>query len=114
MKSMASIDFFTVPTASFRILFVLVILSHSRRKVVHFNVPSNPTAMWTAYQVMEAFPWDTVPRYLLRDRDPIYESYFPINDAGASGAAMAIDCAKGVISGVVIKDIILGIPLFLL
>ena len=73
---MLSIDFFTVPTAKFRILFVLVILSHSRRKVVHFNVTSNPTAEWTAQQVVEAFAWDTAPKYLLRDRDSIYGSNF--------------------------------------
>ena len=73
---MVSIDFFTVPTATFRILFVLVILSHRRRQVVHFNVTSNPTAMWTAQQIVEAFPWDTAPRYLLRDRDSIYGYYF--------------------------------------
>jgi hypothetical protein len=51
MINMVSIDFFTVPTATFRILFVLVILSHSRRKVVHFNVTSNPTTNWTAQQI---------------------------------------------------------------
>ncbi len=71
-----SIDFFTVPTASFNILFVLVILCHSRRKVVHFNVSSNPTADWTAQQVVGAFPWDTAPKYLMRDRDAIYGDFF--------------------------------------
>ncbi len=71
-----SIDFFTVPTAAFRILFVLVILGHGRRKVVHFNVTSNPTAEWTAQQVVEAFPWNTAPKYLLRDRDLIYGEFF--------------------------------------
>jgi transposase InsO family protein len=76
MMNMVSIDFFTVPTAKFRILFVLVILSHSRRRVVHFNVTPNPTAKWTAQQVIEAFPWDTAPKYLLRDRDSIYGAYF--------------------------------------
>jgi transposase InsO family protein len=76
MMNMVSIDFFTVPTATFRILFVLLILSHSRRRVVHFNVTANPTANWTAQQIIEAFPWDTAPRYLLRDRDSIYGSYF--------------------------------------
>jgi transposase InsO family protein len=76
MMNLVSIDFFTVPTAKFRILFVLVILSHSRRRVVHFNVTAHPTANWTAQQVIEAFPWDTAPRYLLRDRDSIYGSYF--------------------------------------
>ena len=55
---------------------MLVILSHSRRRVVHFNVTASPTANWTAQQVIEAFPWDTAPRYLLRDRDSIYGSYF--------------------------------------
>ena len=73
---MVSIDFFTVPTAKFRILFVLVILSHNRRQAVHFNVTPNPTAKWTAQQIIEAFPWDTAPKYLLRDRDSIYGAYF--------------------------------------
>jgi putative transposase len=73
---MVSIDFFTVPTATFRILFVLVILSHSRRKIVHFNVTTNPTAEWTAQQIVEAFPWDRAPKYLLRDRDSVYGAYF--------------------------------------
>jgi hypothetical protein len=54
------------------VLFVLVILAHERRRVVHCNVTEHPTAQWTAQQVVEAFPWDTVPRYLLRDRDRIY------------------------------------------
>jgi hypothetical protein len=76
MLNMVSIDFFTVPTAKFRILFVLVFLSHSRRQAVHFNVTPNPTAKWTAQQVIEAFPWDTTPQYLLRDRDGIYGTIF--------------------------------------
>jgi hypothetical protein len=63
MTNMISIDFFTVPTATFRVLFVLVILSHRRRQIVHFNVITNPSAMWTAQQIVEAFPWDTVPKY---------------------------------------------------
>jgi len=71
-----SIDFFIVPTAVFNILFVPVVLSHSRRKVVHFNVTSNPTAEWTAQQVVEAFAWDTAPKYLIRDRDSIYDEFF--------------------------------------
>ena len=76
MKNMISIDFFTVPTATFRILFVLVILSHRRRQIVHFNVTTNPSTRWTAQQIIEAFPWDTAPKYLLRDRDLIYGVYF--------------------------------------
>ena len=76
MTNMASIDFFTVPTATFRILFVLVVLRHSRRQVVHYNVTPNPTARWTAQQIVNAFPWDTAPKYLLRDRDSTYGAYF--------------------------------------
>ena len=76
IMNMVSIDFFTVPTAKFRILFVLVILSHSRRRVVHFNVTAHPTANWTAQQIIEAYPLDTAPKYLLRDRDLIYGAYF--------------------------------------
>jgi len=76
MMNMVSIDFFTVPTAKFRVLFVLVILSHNRRQVVSFKATSNPTIMWTAQRIIEVFPWDTAPKYLLRDRDSIYGAYF--------------------------------------
>jgi hypothetical protein len=76
MTNTVSIDFFTVPTVTFRILFVFVVLSHSRRRVVHFNITSNPTAGWTAQQIIESFPWETAPKYLLRDRDSIYGAYF--------------------------------------
>lgn len=65
-------DFFTVPTATFRILYVFIVLRHDRREIVHFNVTEHPTARWTAQQIVEAFPIDTAPRYLLRDRDRIY------------------------------------------
>ena len=71
-KDIVGIDFFTVPTATFRILYVLVMLNHDRRQVVHFNVTTHPTAQWTAQQLVEAFPWDEAPKYLLRDRDSIY------------------------------------------
>ena len=57
-------------------LYVLVILSIDRRRVIHFNVTAHPTADWTAQQVIEAFPWDTAPKYLLRDRDAIYGDWF--------------------------------------
>ena len=72
MKQMASMDFFIVPTALFRVLFVFVVLSHDRRRVVHFNVTEHPTEEWTAQQIREAFPWDQAPRYLIRDRDAIF------------------------------------------
>jgi transposase InsO family protein len=76
MTNTVSIDFFTVPTVTFRILFVIIILKNNRRKVIHFNTTEHPTAQWTAQQIVEAFPWDTVPKYLIRDRDSIYGSYF--------------------------------------
>ena len=73
---LASIDFFVVPTVRNRVLYVLVILAHLRRRVVHFAVTEHPTAAWTARQVTEAFPWDTAPRYMIRDRDGIYGDVF--------------------------------------
>ena len=73
---LVSIDFFTVPTATFRVLYVFIVLSHKRRCVMHFNVTDHPTAEWTAQQMVEAFPYDTSPRYVLRDRDKIYGSEF--------------------------------------
>ena len=72
----AAIDFFTVPTVSFRVLFCFIVLRHERRRVVHFNVTAHPTAPWTAQQIVEAFPFDEAPRYLLRDRDSIYGQVF--------------------------------------
>ena len=72
VQDLASLDFFTVPTATLRVLFVLVVLAHHRRRVVHFNVTEHPTAGWTGQQMVEAFPEDQAPRYLLRDRDRIY------------------------------------------
>jgi hypothetical protein len=71
-KDLVSIDFLTVATVRFEILFVLIILAHDRRRVVHFNVTAHPSAAWTAQQVVEAFPWETAPPYLLRDRDGVY------------------------------------------
>ena len=68
-------DFFVVPTATCRLLFVLVLLAHERRRVVHVAITAHPTAMWTAQQLREAFPWDTAPRYLLRDRDQAFTGW---------------------------------------
>jgi putative transposase len=71
-----SLDFFTVPTAGLRVLFVLIVLAHDRRRVVHFNVTEHPTARWTAQQIVDAFPDNSAPAYLLRDRDSIYGDAF--------------------------------------
>jgi len=59
-----AIDFFTVPTATFRVLFIFVLLSHERRRVVHFGVTEHPTHEWTMQQMREAFPWDQACRYV--------------------------------------------------
>ena len=72
LQTLVSVDFFVVPTVLFKVLFVFVVLAHERRRVVHINVTDAPTAQWTARQLVEAFPWQTAPRYLLRDRDAVY------------------------------------------
>jgi putative transposase len=76
IQTLVSADFFAVPTIKFRVLFVLVILSHDRRRPIHFAVTAHPTSEWTARQLLEAFPWDSAPRYLLRDRDGVYGEKF--------------------------------------
>ena len=76
MPTWLPFDFLVVPTATFRIIFVFVVLLHHRRQVVHFNVTSAPTSAWTARQILEAFPEDSAPRYLLRDRDAVYGDTF--------------------------------------
>jgi len=72
----AAIDMFVVASVSFRLLYVMIILAHDRRKIVRFDVTRHPTAGWLSRQVTEAFPWDTAPRYLLHDRDASYGSEF--------------------------------------
>jgi transposase InsO family protein len=76
VAALVSMDFFTVPTLTGRVLFVLVLLSHQRRRIVHLAITEHPTAMWTAQQITEAFPDDSAPRWLLRDRDTIYSDVF--------------------------------------
>ena len=75
-KDIVSIDFFTVPTATFRVLYVFLILLNDRREVIHFNVTDSPSVFWTGQQIVQAFPWETAPRYLLRDRDRKYGEPF--------------------------------------
>ena len=72
VADLASVDFFVVPTVRLKVLFVRVILAHHRGKVVHFNVAEHRTVQWSGQQIIEAFPWDTAPKYLLRDRDRLY------------------------------------------
>jgi putative transposase len=72
VTQMVSVDFFTVPTIRFQVLYVFLVLAHDRRRILHFNVTAHPTAEWTGQQLREAFPFDQLPRYLLRDRDAIF------------------------------------------
>ncbi len=76
LQQLVSTDFFVVPTVTFRVLYVFVVLAHDRRRLLHFNVTAHPTSEWTAQQIVEAFAWDKAPRYLLHDRDSIFEGSF--------------------------------------
>jgi len=91
VQGLVSVDFFTVPTVSFRVLFVFVVLAHQPRRIVHFNVTEHPTAAWTTQRIREAFPDDTAPRYLIRDRDQIYGECFRcrLRDMGITGVLTA-------------------------
>ena len=75
-KDLIALDFFTVPTATFRVLFVLVVLNHGRRRLVHFNVTEHPTSDWTGRQLIEACGLEEAPRHLIRDRDQVYGERF--------------------------------------
>src|ERR1035441_2128400 len=76
LGSMVSVDFLIVPTLNFHLLYVFIVLSHHRRRILHFNVVAAPSAAWTAQQLREAFPFTSPPKYLLRDRDSIYGRLF--------------------------------------
>ena len=75
-EGIASIDLFVVPTITFKLLFGLVVLRHDRREIVSFAITTHSTAEWLAHRISEAFPWDSAPRYLIRDRDRSYDEVF--------------------------------------
>ncbi|MGB5219386.1 MAG: integrase core domain-containing protein [Polyangiales bacterium] len=83
-QDLVSIDFFVVPTATFRILYVFLVLEHDRRRIVHLNVTEGPSAQWTGQQLVNAFPYDSAPKYLIRDRGKIYGAAF-VHRARAMG-----------------------------
>jgi putative transposase len=76
VKDILAVDFFVAPTVRNHVLFVFLLLAHDRRRVIHFNLTANPTAAWTARQIVEAFPWQDPPKCLLRDRDKTYGKAF--------------------------------------
>ena len=84
VRELATIDFFTVPTVTFRVLYVFIVLRHHRHEAVHFNVTADPSATWTVQQIIEAFPYEEAPRYMVRDRDGAYGDYFK-NRVGGIG-----------------------------
>jgi transposase InsO family protein len=93
LKSMVSVDFFAVPTIRFQLLCVFLVLAHDRRRILHFAVTAHPTAEWTAQQMREAFPWDTAPRYLLRDRDRIFGQDF-VDQVKAMGIKQVLSAPR--------------------
>lgn len=93
LSEMVAIDFFTVPTLTFKMLYVFLVLSHDRRRVLHFNVTSSPTADWTSIQIIQAFPFDTAPRFLIRDRDKIYGAK-AVNTLWAIGVEQVVTSRK--------------------
>jgi hypothetical protein len=91
VAALVSIDFFTVPTLTGRVLFVLVLLARHRRRIVHLAITEHSTAVWTAQQIIEAFPDDSAPRRLLRDRDAIYGDLFRRRVASMEHLCLAKD-----------------------
>lgn len=86
VQSLVSVDVFRVPTIRFQILYVFLVLAQDLRRIVHCNVTTHPTAEWTAQQLREAFPWETAPRYLFRDRDQIFGQAF-VDQVQAMGSS---------------------------
>ncbi len=75
-KGIVAVDLFVVPTVRFEILYVFVVPAFERRRLVLANMTTNPTAFWLGQQIVNAFPWDTAPRFLIRDRDGAYGEEF--------------------------------------
>jgi hypothetical protein len=76
MHDIAAVDMFVVVTARFQLLYALIVLGHERRAIIHFDVTQNPTQVWLARRMTEAFPWDAAPHFLLRDPDASYGQTF--------------------------------------
>src|SRR5919199_6875463 len=92
MDGMAALDMFIVATVTFQLLYVLVVLGHDRRKIIHVAVAQHPTADWLARQITEAFPWNSAPRYLLRDRDAAYGQRFRRRVQTILSSSMSATC----------------------
>jgi transposase InsO family protein len=93
LKTMVSVDFFTVPTIRFQVLYVFLVLAHDRGRILHFAVTAHPTAEWAAQQLREAFPWEMAPRYLLRDRDRVFGAEF-VQQVKAMGIQLVLSAPR--------------------
>jgi putative transposase len=71
-EGIVAMDFFTVPTITFGVLYCFFVISHDRRRILHFNVTKHPTSLWIVQQLREAFPIESAPRFLIFDRDAKY------------------------------------------
>jgi len=87
------VDFFTVPTIRFQVLYVFLVLAHDRRRILQFGVTAHPTAEWTVQQLRNAFPWESAPRYLLRDRDRIFGEEF-VSQVKAMGIKQVLSAPR--------------------
>ena len=100
-SQIAAIDFLAVPTITFRLLYVFIVMSLERRHVLRFNVSQSPSACWTGQQIIEAFPYETAPRFLhetaprflLRDRDSIDGKDF-VRRVGSTGVKQVVTARK--------------------
>jgi len=77
-EAIAAMDFFTIPTVTFRVLYCFFVLSHDRRRILHFNVTKHPTSLWIVQQLREAFPFESTPRFLIFERDGKYGVEIPV------------------------------------
>jgi putative transposase len=93
VQQIMAADFYVVPTATSRLLFVLVMLAHHGRSVVHVAVTAQPTTTWTAHQLRGAFPWDEAPRYLIRDRGRAFAAVRATAEAIAMTEVLTAPCS---------------------
>lgn len=77
-EAITAMDFFTVPTVTFRVLYCFFVIGHDRRRILHFNVTKHPTSLWVVQQLREAFPFESAPRFLIFDRDGKYRVEVPV------------------------------------
>ena len=88
-EAIAAMDFFTAPTITFGVLYCFFVISHDRRRILHFNVTTHPTSLWVVQQLREAFPFGSAPRFVIFDRDAKYGV-----EVSAAIRSMKIKCVR--------------------